>query len=97
MNKKSKLIHQGGYFAEWATESGRRESNPHDQLIRKSVSYRTCGSTRRSVERSRVLGERWLCRGLEGDGVAEGLELADVGAHGALRVVCWSQSRSHRP
>src|SRR5215469_8614594 len=36
---------------------------PHDQLIRKSVGYRARGSTRRSVERSRVLGERWLCRG----------------------------------
>ena len=58
----------------------------HAQLIRKSVSYRARGSTRRSVERSRVRVELWLCCGFEGDRVAEGFELADVVAHAAVRV-----------
>src|SRR5262249_29377524 len=58
----------------------------HDQLTGKWVSYRASGSTRRSIERSRVRVELWLCRVFEGDRVAEGFELADVAAHAAVGV-----------
>src|SRR5215472_12472274 len=54
-------------------------------LIRKSVSYRARASTRRSVSVAGFCGAG-SGGGLEGDGVAEGFELADVVALAAFGV-----------
>ena len=84
-------IYDGAAFASKRPNSSARRANLFD---------RPCGATRNERTGPKIRNRRGLCGGVEGDGVAESVQSADVVAYCALRadavrVVVWAQIVEH--